>query len=269
LEFSSFEFSGGEIGLKIKTPRKDSRVTITTRLTSSARIMELIMATDALKRSGYTNIDLFIPYMPYARQDRVMVSGETLSIRIFADLLNRQGYSNVFTFDIHNEASLALFDNVTNEDNFSLVKEAVGKQKFVMVCPDAGALKKIYPLMRYLSFDGTLVKCDKERNVSTGEILKISANNLAEVKGKACYIVDDICDGAKTFTMIGELLKENGAKIVNLIVSHGIFSKGLNIPHIDKIHTTDSFRTISSMNDFGMRNEKYLDKIIQHKLNLF
>lgn len=154
IEFKSFEFSGGEQSIKIKPFKHSGPVVITTRLTSSSRVMELLMATDALKRMGYKKIDLFIPYMPYARQDRLMVSGESLSIKVLADLINSQCYNWVYTFDIHNEASLALFNNISNETNHHFVKSEVlhNVKKYILVSPDAGAAKKIHLLAQHLGY---------------------------------------------------------------------------------------------------------------------
>jgi len=53
------------------------------------------------------------------------------------------------------------------------------------------------------------------------------------------------------------MLKEKGAKNVVLIVSHGIFSKGLKIEFVDEIYSTDSFRPVEGINCFPI--EKYLD----------
>jgi ribose-phosphate pyrophosphokinase len=55
-------------------------------------------------------------------------------------------------------------------------------------------------------------------------------------------IVDDLCDGGGTFTAHASVLLAAGATAVDLYVTHGIFSKGLPLDHIDRVFTTDSYR---------------------------
>jgi ribose-phosphate pyrophosphokinase len=57
------------------------------------------------------------------------------------------------------------------------------------------------------------------------------------VNGKTVLIIDDICDGGKTFLELGKKLKELGAKSVLLHVTHGIFSKGRDamFPYVDVV----------------------------------
>ncbi|MEK7434437.1 MAG: ribose-phosphate pyrophosphokinase-like domain-containing protein, partial [Cyanobacteriota bacterium] len=95
IEFKAFNFpSNCEVHIKLPEI-KESKVKLTTRIQSSDNLIMLLMATDALKRCGVKEIEVLIPYLPYARQDRVMVKGEPLSIKVISDMLNLQGYSKV------------------------------------------------------------------------------------------------------------------------------------------------------------------------------
>lgn len=259
VDFKSWMFSGGEIGFKLSvgeglnTDSNDENyynsITITTRLTSSDRTMELLMATDALRRRGFSDISLVCPYLPYARQDRVMVEGESLSLRVFADLINSQGYSRVVVYDIHNVASLGMFNNIVNISSNKFVKSILPKGKnFKLIVPDAGALKKIYDLTKELpddQYNFDLVKCDKVRDVSNGEIRGISINET-NLGYSDCYIVDDCVDGGRTFIEIAKILDTRKAGKIYLVVSHGIFSSSYSLPGIAHTYCTDSFKTINS-----------------------
>jgi hypothetical protein len=115
LEYQKFSFpSGCEPHIKIIEKSwmiGNNEVIITTRIKSSDDLMILLLATDALKRLGFTYIKLFIPYLPFARQDRVMVGGEPLSIKVIANIINSQEYTKVAVYDAHSEVSLALINN--------------------------------------------------------------------------------------------------------------------------------------------------------------
>lgn len=64
-----------------------------------------------------------------------------------------------------------------------------------------------------------------------------------DLTDKTVMILDDICDGGRTFIEAVKHLREAGAKRVELYVTHGIFSKGVeNLLDngIDHIYTTNS-----------------------------
>lgn len=248
IDFEVFDFpSGCEPHIKIKEINAE-KVLITLRIRNLNQLMLLFLATDALKRSGVKEIEAFIPYLPFARQDRVMVSGEPLSVKVISDLINLQNYSKVTIYDAHSEVSLALINNAVGIDNHSFVKEVLKDKENYLICsPDAGAYKKIFKLCQKIGYKDEIVLCNKVRDVSNGKIQNIMiANN--DLQGKDLYIVDDICDGGGTFTILSKELKKRNCGKVNLIVSHGIFSKGEEPlkEDIDMVYTTDSFKDITS-----------------------
>lgn len=267
IEFKKFVFpSGCEVHIKIP-PRQYEKVLITCRIHSSDDIMMLLMATDALRRSGVKNIEVFIPYLPYARQDRQMIKGEPLSLKVFSNLINSQNYSKVYVYDAHSDVSFALIENSKSLTNHDFVQEALrGQRNYYIVSPDAGAYKKIFKLCQFLRYEDEIIMCNKLRDVSNGVIRSLTVSH-EDLKDKDCFIIDDICDGGGTFALLADVLKERNAGKINLIVSHGIFSKGLKeLSNINHIYTTDSFQTISPMNEFGLFNDGYMNKITQIKL---
>ena len=246
LEYQKFSFpSGCEPHIKIVEKNwmvANNEVIITTRIKSSEDLMVLLLATDALKRLGFTYIKLFMPYLPFARQDRVMVGGEPLSIKVIANIINSQEYTKVAVYDAHSEVSLALLNNCDPVNNHIFIKQVLDKKEdYYIVSPDAGAYKKIFKAAQFVGYTNDIVLCNKIRDVKTGQILNMTCD-VNDLGGKDVYIIDDICDGGGTFIGLADKLKENNAGKVNLIVSHGIFSKGIEVLHnIDHIYTTDSF----------------------------
>ncbi|MNK20318.1 Ribose-phosphate pyrophosphokinase [compost metagenome] len=246
IDSKSFVFSGGEVHIKLQGTAEE--VLIATRLNDANDIMKLLLATDALRRSGTKIISVFIPYLPYARQDRVMVAGEPLSIKVMCNLINGCGFAKVYVFDVHSEVSLALLDNCEHISNYSLVDTVLKDRKdYLLVSPDAGALKKIYKLTEALEYTGDIVLCNKVRDVSTGRIKQITVDQ-EDLAGKDCFIIDDICDGGATFIGVAKALKQRNAGKVSLIVSHGIMSHGeMELSEwIDHIYTTDSIKDTTS-----------------------
>lgn len=252
MNFKSFTFNGGEEHIAIED-NVSEEVLIEASLVNSRKVMQLLIATDALRRSGCKKINLFAPYIPYARQDRVCNSGESLSIKVMAGLINSQGYNRVFTLDNHSDVTSALIHknheiNIANiimrMTSENSVEKGTDFTRYALVSPDAGALKKTYKLSKALG-GVPVIECGKKRNVSTGEITATMVYEEKDVVKSfdRLLIVDDICDGGKTFIELAKALKAKKAKSVELYVSHGIFSKGMSVFEglIDKIYTTRSF----------------------------
>jgi len=246
IDAKSFLFSGGEVHIKLQGSAEE--VMISARLNDSNDVMKLLLAADALRRNGSKNISVLIPYLPYARQDRVMVGGEPLSIKVMCNLINSCGFDKVYIFDVHSEVSLALLDNCELITNSSLAKRVLDDHTdYLLVSPDAGALKKIYKLAEALQYTSDIVLCNKVRDVSNGKIKQITVDQ-DDLKGKDCFIIDDICDGGATFIGVAKELKKRNAGKVSLIVSHGIMSHGETelAEWIDHIYTTDSIKDSES-----------------------
>jgi len=243
IDYDRIRFNGGENHIKLISPIQE-RVTIEAQLKNSDYVMELLLATDALRRAGAKEITLLSPYIPYGRQDRVMVHGEPLSIKVFADLINAQNYKAVYTLDNHSEVTPALLNNCIEISNHRMIETFIYQtsgQNLRIISPDGGALKKVFKLAQ--SCNRQVITAAKHRDVETGKITRteVHAEDLTE---KVCVIVDDICDGGRTFVELAKVLKAKNASKVILYVTHSIFSNGtaeLSI-YIDKIFTTNCFR---------------------------
>lgn len=249
IEFQKFDFpSGCEPHIKLPSITEEL-VKITCRIQSGNDILLLLLTVDALKRIGVKSLECFIPYLPFARQDRLMVKGEPLSIKVVSDLLNAQGFEKIQIYDAHSEVSSALINNVEAITNHSFVEEVLKeKTKYLIVSPDAGAYKKIFKVCQYLNYKDEIVLCNKTRNVENGSITSVTCA-VNDFQGMDLYIIDDICDGGGTFVLLADELKKRNCGKVNLIVSHGIFSKGVDaLTNIDHIYTTDSFKDLEHNN---------------------
>jgi len=247
VQFQSFVFAGGEPHIKISSNFDPASVVQLTHRINSFNDLGLICTTvDALKRMGGKTIKLFVPYFPAARQDRVMVPGEPLTVKVYADIINALGLDNVTVFDPHSEVTPALLNNCTVITNHVFIQKVVAQigEGVKLISPDGGALKKIYKVSEFLG-GAEVVECSKSRDVKTGKLsgFKVYADDL---EGADCLIVDDICDGGGTFIGLAEELKNKNAGKLYLAISHGIFSKGFNelAKYFDQIFTTDSIKEI-------------------------
>lgn len=120
IEFKMLKFSGGELHIKLNNGidyTKIEKVVITNRITNGDDLMSILFAVDALRYKGVKSFDLVIPYIPYARQDRIAVKGESFTLKVFAGIINSVGFDKVYVFDAHSGISTALINNCENISN--------------------------------------------------------------------------------------------------------------------------------------------------------
>lgn len=253
ISYSLKFFSGGEPHIVVD-PHFDiqQEVTITIQCSSFDDIGKILVANDALKRLGVKKINLFIPYFPGARQDRINLKGEALTAKVYADLINAQQFNRVFLLDPHSEFTPQSLHRVALANNSQFYSEIQShlKKNFYMVAPDKGALHRTQEIANSLPNLG-LIQCNKQRDLTTGEIISYSVE-AEDLQGANCLITDDICDGGRTFIATYKALKEKNAGQVYLAVTHGIFSHGIETltQNFNAVFCTDSFRTISNQNKF-------------------
>lgn len=271
IKFEAFTFSGGEPHIKLQPEKfvfKD--VIITHRIESFNDLGLLMVAVDALKgmliQYPYrTSLQLHLPYFPGARQDRRMIHGEPLTVKIYADIINSLGFDNITILDPHSDVTTALLNNVTVINNHDFVHQCIvdiwKESPFdtaKLISPDAGSNKKSLKLIQSLSPSYDLIKCDKTRDIRTGEITNfdVYADDLNQ---KACFIVDDICSNGGTFLgLANELIKKNAGDLY-LIVTHGEFGNDrlktlANLQtKFKKVYYSDSFSKVED--DTGFSNQ--------------
>lgn len=248
IDFSFFTFSGGEPHIRIESFAPIENVTITHRIRSFNDLGKLCIAVDALRRMGVKNIEVLLPYFPAARQDRVMVPGESLTVKVYAEIINQLKLSRITIVDPHSDVTPALLNNCTVLNNYSFIKKVIEElpEEFVLISPDAGASKKIISLAKAIGAS-QVVECSKKRDLVTGKLSGFDVHD-DDLSGKPCLIVDDICDGGGTFLGLANELKKSNSGKLYLAVTHGIFSKGLNglDQYFEKIFTTDSFQNMEA-----------------------
>ncbi len=166
--------------------------------------MALLLLTDAVRRH-YADpaIDLVCPYLPYARQDRVAFPGEALSAAVACRLLNAQGYRSVEVWDAHSDVSLALLDRVRHRPASDFAGPIVTARD-VIVAPDLGAVKRAAGCARLAG--APLVQAEKTRSTDTGAITGTVVHS-EPIGERDFLIVDDICDGGRTFIELAKVLR--------------------------------------------------------------
>ncbi|WP_425283674.1 ribose-phosphate pyrophosphokinase [Jannaschia faecimaris] len=189
-------------------------------------LMELLIISDALRRSSASRITAVIPYFGYARQDRRTKARTPISAKLVANLIANSGIERVLTLDLHAAQIQGFFDipvdNLYASPIFALdlMHHFKGQMDDVMiVSPDVGGVARARELAQRIKAPLSIV--DKRRE-KAGEVAEMTV--IGDVTGKKCIIVDDICDTAGTLCKAADVLIDAGATEVHAYITHGVLS---------------------------------------------
>ncbi len=241
------KFSDGEIQVEIQenVRGKDVFVIQPTCMPTNENIMELLIIVDALKRSSAERITTVIPYFGYSRQDRRVRSIRVpISAKVIATLIDSVGTDRVLTVDLHADQIQGFF-NVPVDNIYAspILLGDVYKRKdpnMIVVSPDVGGVVRARALAKRLD-DADLAIIDKRRpEANKAEVMHI----IGEVKGKSCYIIDDLVDTAGTLCQAAAALKKHGAESVRAYATHPVLSgkaiENLENSMLDELVVTDT-----------------------------
>ena len=243
------KFSDGEIKVEIleNVRGHETYIVQSTCSPSNANLMELMLITDALKRSSASKITAIIPYYGYARQDRRVRSARVpISAKVIADMMNTVGVDRVLTVDLHSESIQGFFDmpadNVyaTKIMHDDIKSRASNDEPILVVSPDAGGVVRARALAKFLG-QSDLAIIDKRRaTANESEVMNI----IGDVAGKCCIVPDDMIDTAGTLCNAAQALKEAGAAKVKAYITHPVLSgpaiERISNSSIDELVVTNS-----------------------------
>ena len=205
---------------------EDMYIIQSTSRPANDNLMELLIITDALRRSSADRITAVIPYFGYARQDRRAKARTPISAKLVANLLTEAGIDRVLTLDLHAAQIQGFFDipvdNLYASPVFCLDIEHHFKGQMddlMIVSPDVGGVARARDIAKRINAPLAIV--DKRRE-KAGEVAGMTV--IGDVRGRKCIIVDDICDTAGTLCKAAETLIEAGATEVHSYIIHGVLS---------------------------------------------
>ncbi|MDA9876485.1 ribose-phosphate pyrophosphokinase [Gammaproteobacteria bacterium] len=243
------KFSDGEIKVEIleNVRGHETYIVQSTCAPSNANLMELMLITDALKRSSASKITAIIPYYGYARQDRRVRSARVpISAKVIADMMNTVGVDRVLTVDLHSESIQGFFDmpadNVyaTKIMHDDIKSKSSNDEPILVVSPDAGGVVRARALAKFLG-QSDLAIIDKRRaTANESEVMNI----IGDVAGKCCIVPDDMIDTAGTLCNAAQALKDAGAAKVKAYITHPVLSgpaiERISNSSIDELVVTNS-----------------------------
>ena len=212
------------------------------------RLAGLLLAADTLCRHGARSVSGVLPYMAYARQDR-LEPGRSLAAGWLGRMLAASGVRAVTTVDIHSRRALELMampvTSLSPAPLFAAVLGGAVTEDTVAVAPDRGALTRTHTLASALCVERPVAWMDKERSPG-GVTHKRVVGELAP----HALIFDDIVDTGETLCSCCRELRARGVDDITVAVTHGLFTgerwRELGDLGVSAIHTTDSVPGVRS-----------------------
>jgi len=239
-------FPDGESYVRLEDNVQNEQVAIvqTTSTAQDTRLMQLAFMADAAKRNGASKVTAVVPYLAYARQDKVFLQGEGISIETIARMLQAAGVDALVTVNIHAENALSKFPFPAETlSAIPLLAEYFvqkGYKKAFALAPDKGAMYIAEQAQAVLG--GEAGHLDKQRDRHTGQTTQ-TAKHL-NVKGKTVIIFDDIISTGGTIVGAAKILKEQGAARIFTACVHPILvgdaEKRILDTGVEEIVGTDS-----------------------------
>lgn len=279
--FEKFYYPAGEMQVRftdagVKELESSDQVDVLSKARTADELVTLLHLDSAIYSVIEFNTDykLYIPYLPYSRADRRFKKGDTCGLDVVCSMLRETGFHNIITLDVHNP-SLIFQDNIINVSAEPLIKRAMkhfvsmawdngyGNKGLTVLFPDKGAAGR-YEVPETIGYNSgqwpvQVLFATKKRNPETGLFEGFNVPEANEFLYDNVLIIDDICDGGGTFIGIADIIRKRQRNLyMGLYVTHGIFSKGMEIifKYFNQIFTTDSIRSSADMKFMAKENCK-------------
>lgn len=217
-------FPDGESYVRLEGSVKDEHVVIvqTTSAPQDMLLMQLAFLAGASKRNGARKVTAVVPYLGYARQDKMFLEGEGVSVETVARMLNAAGVDALVTVNIHAETALKKFPfPAENLSAIPLLAEYFvekGYGKAFALAPDKGAMYIAEQAQAVLG--GGAGHLDKKRDRYTGQTTQTGEG--LDVKGQTVIIFDDIISTGGTIVGAAKILRDLGAEKIFTACVHPV-----------------------------------------------
>ena len=244
-EASIKRFSDGEISIQIgeSVRGKDVFIIQPTCAPTDTNLMELLILTDALKRSSASTVTAVIPYFGYARQDRKAAPRVSITAKLVANMIEIAGIDRVVTMDLHAGQIQGFFDipvdNLYGTITFINYLKNKHLSNPIVASPDIGGVARARSLAKQLNLDLAIIDKRREK-ANESEVMNV----IGDANGKDVILIDDMVATAGTLIKAAAAFKERGATSVTAFCTHPVLSgpayERIAAGAIDELVVTDT-----------------------------
>ncbi len=189
------------------------------------KLVEILLAADALRRAGAHRVTLVAPYLPYMRQDAVFAPGEPISQDVIGDCLHR-AFDRVITVEAHLHRTMRLSDVISPRAKSYSAAPAITRwvqktgPQALIVGPDSESEPWIRSIARAAQCPWVV-----------GEKSRLGDHRVAIhfptlPTATRAVLVDDIASSGATLSAAARALRHAGFSTVDAVVAHAIFAPG-------------------------------------------
>ena len=208
--------------------------------------LELIILINTLKENGAKEIIVLMPYFGYGKQDKMKYSGDAMSAKLMANIIDLAGADKIIALDLHSEMAGSYFKKLKHlsvVDALAAYFKNIGLKKTVIISPDKGGIERAKRFASCLKIKKIVVIEKYRPKVDENKVIKIKGR----VKGRNIIIVDDMTQTGGTLIESAKALKKEGAGDIYIALTHlvptGPAIKNLEKDrNIKKIVVTDSIK---------------------------
>lgn len=236
------KFPDGERYIRVKDEvEKDVTIIQSTGFPQDENLVELLFLIRTLKDLGAEHIKVVTPYLGYGRQELRFKDGEAISAQLVANLIEESGADEFISINLHEDSVRDFFNIPTaNLSAMPPIAEYIAKtvEDPIIIAPDKGALGFAEEIAEILGCNCTYmskvrlgpdkvetrivdVQCDFDSE-DLEKAKKDSKVNIDSVEGKEAVIIDDIIATGGTIVNAIGILKEHGAKSVDVYCVHPV-----------------------------------------------
>lgn len=217
-------FADGESKIRLDNMAKRNCIIIhSTYPPIDQHLMQLFMIIHKCKQDGASDICVVNPYLAYARQDKVFVDGEIVTINLIGRILASLGTTKLITIDSHSPESLnysfKTVDLSAIPSLASYIKKNITLNKPIVISPDEGGIERAKKFAGVI--DTNMLSLIKTRDRFTGEV-SITLSEQQPLDNRDALIVDDMISTGNSIIKATEILKKNRIGNVYAACTHAL-----------------------------------------------
>ena len=218
-------FPDGESYVKVEGVEKEDLIMLVHSLSppQDRNLFVLLQMLSVLNDIGTKEIVLVVPYLAYARQDKMFLPGEAISSKVVSKVLNSFYFKKILVVEPHSKESISFFgekaESVSATNSVLYFIKEVLRKNYVVVAPDEGRLNRVIEISKLLGSDyGWLIKSRDRYSGKVESKIGKTISNTSEV-----LLFDDIVSTGGTISEAAKILKKEGIKNIDLMCVHGLF----------------------------------------------
>jgi ribose-phosphate pyrophosphokinase len=208
--------------------------------------IEMLLTLDALRQQRVGWIDLVVPYLVHARQDKIFHQGEALSIRAILRAIKAMRVDRIFTIDVHfwrsvgrvdfeatqigliaiDGSELQMYNLTATNALAAYAKEKLGIEHPIVVIPDKGHRPVAGPVEKFFKASpDDVILFDKVRKKDDVSVSLASGRSVPDLGGRQLIVFDDMVGTGTTIAKASNWLRAKGATDITLACTHAINQK--------------------------------------------